>query len=168
MLEDQNGCQLCRVICYSPLSDFQLNSPFVIERFTNVEIVVLEVGDDLLGILSSLLLEDWNTFWVLLCESLFDGLHVSLEMREVLLLVERGLLKSEGVDDVDDLLSTVLKGLGLLLCRWVAANVNISFSYHDLGCVQLVDNIIDELVLVGVRAPVEWNRRKTGQNGWTK
>lgn len=47
-------------------------------------------------------------------------------MGQVLLLVEAGLLQTEGVDEVDDLLSTVLEGLLLLLGRWVTTNVDVA------------------------------------------
>lgn len=80
------------------------------------ELPVLEVGDNLLGEsggtgleLLDLVVRSASGLHVLL-----DLLHVLLEVTEVRLLVERGLVEAERVDDVDD-------GLGLVVGTLVTA-----------------------------------------------
>lgn len=107
------------------------------------ELVVLEVGDDLLRESRSTGLEGLD---LLLAgapslHSLLDLLHVgcvaislclsqvsvfrlTLEVTEVLLLVERGLVQTERVDNVNDLLGRVIGTLvTAILSRGVGTNV---------------------------------------------
>lgn len=84
------------------------------------ELEVLEVGNDLLGETGSAGLEslDLVVRGTVGLHGLLDLLHVLLEVAEVGLLVERGLVEAERVDNVDDggglvvgtLVTTVLSG----------------------------------------------------------
>jgi hypothetical protein len=108
------------------------------------ELVVLEVGNDLLGVARSLGLEVLNggVVGALGLETLLDGLHVAydrlalgmltgtgvhrtLEVCEVALLVEASLVQAERVDDVNLLLSRVLGTLLLLLGGSIGTSVCI-------------------------------------------
>ncbi|KAI3488803.1 hypothetical protein L1887_47144 [Cichorium endivia] len=112
------------------------------------ELPVAEGADDLLGKGGGALLKGGDAVRVGLGELGLDRLHVALEVGEVGLLVERGGLEAERVDNVDDLLGTVLERLGLFLGRGVAANVDITVRDDNLGSVDLVHNIVDKLHLV--------------------
>ena len=57
-----------------------------VHALSNVELVVLEVANNLLGELLSSLLESGDTLRLGLLEVLLDGLHVTLEVGEVGLL----------------------------------------------------------------------------------
>lgn len=116
------------------------------------EVVILEVGDNFLSVRRCVLLEDRNSVGIRRLKVLLDGLHVPLEVAEVLLLVERGLLETERMHNVDDLLSAVLEGLGLLLGRGVSSNVDLALGDDNLGGVELDDDIVDLLGLVCVGA----------------
>lgn len=89
-------------------------------------------------------------------------------MREVGLLVELGLVQSEGVDNVEDLLGVVVDGfISTVLGRWVRANVccplvcgqrstclathtDVVVANGDLLAVGLVDGAVNLLQVVGV------------------
>lgn len=110
-----------------------------VHALSDVELVVLEVGNNLLGEILSALLESSNSVGVGLLELRLDGLHVALKVGKVrlrsvvsaslvcaelqlpYLLVERSGLESERVDNVVDLLCTLLEGLGGLLSRRVTS-----------------------------------------------
>jgi hypothetical protein len=71
-------------------------------------------------------------------------------MGEIRLLVERGLVQAERVDDVDDGLRLVLGTLISLLGRGVGADVDVLVSDSDLFAVGLVDYAIDLLEVIRV------------------
>lgn len=89
------------------------------------ELVILEVGNNLLGVTSSTLLESGDLFigGAVGLHGLLDLLHVALEVGEVRLLVERGLVEAERVDDIDDGLGAVLGLLLGLLSGRVGTNI---------------------------------------------
>ena len=166
----------------------------------SVELVVLEVADDLLRVVGGALLEGGDTVRVGLGELGLDGLHVALrvdvsicggwnwvyagidtgsehggrshlEICQIGLFVELGRLEAEGVDDVVDLLGTVLNGLILLLLRRVRAwagcqmgprsrtqlrtNVDVALLDDNHLAVNLVDSVVDELaVCIRVSTPI--------------
>merc|ERR1712032_830555 len=109
-----------------------------VHALSDVELVVLEVGDNLLGELLGTLLESRDTVRVGLLELGLDSLHVTLEVGEVGLLVERSALETERVDNVVDLLGTIGHGLLHLLGGRVSSNVNITLLDEDHGTVDLV------------------------------
>ena len=84
-----------------------------VHALAGVELVVLEVGDDLLREVLRALLErlDLGRVRALLLEVALDRLHVALEVGEVGLLVERRRLEAERVDDVVDGDHAVLNGI---------------------------------------------------------
>lgn len=45
--------------------------------------------------------------------------------------------------DVVDLLGTILKGLLLLFCRWVTADINLTLLHDDQCGIDLIDNPVD-------------------------
>jgi len=96
-----------------------------VHALTREELVILEASNNLLSVGTSALLESVNLGLrgVLLLQGRLDLLHVLLEMCEVGLLVERGLVQAEGVDDVDDLLGRVLDTLLGFFGRGIAAGV---------------------------------------------
>lgn len=71
-------------------------------------------------------------------------------MREVRLLVELGLVQSEGVDDVNHGLGLVLGIVSRVLGGSVGSNVDVANANADLLAVGLVDDIVDQLDVVGV------------------
>lgn len=72
-------------------------------------------------------------------------------MAEVRLLVERGLLETERVDNVDDgLLALVSAILVAALGGGVGASVESLTTDGDLGAVGLVNDAVDELQVVRV------------------
>ena len=97
------------------------NHALGVHFLANVELVVLEVGDDLLGERGRALLEGLYPVGLALLELAFNRLHVTLEVGEERLFVERGRLETEGVDDVVDLGRALLEGLVRILCRGVGA-----------------------------------------------
>jgi len=116
------------------------------------ELVVLEVGNDLLRVSLRTRLEllDRLVAGAVGLHSLLDLLHVRLQVGEVRLLVELGLVQSERVDDIDDLLRRIFGGLLTLLSGRVAANVEALASDGDLLAVGLVDGAVDFLEVVRV------------------
>ena len=138
---------------------------------TDQELVVLEVGDDLLGEALSTLLEllDLILAGAVGSHSLLDLLHVgcdvwsatcpticcwglrrTLEVAEVCLLVEVGLLELEGVDNVDLGLLLVVGLLITTLGGSVGASVEGLTTNGDLGAVGLEDNAVNLLEVVRV------------------
>ena len=103
----------------------QHRHPIRVHALTREELVILEAANNLLGIGTSALLEgiDLGLRGVLLLEGHLDLLHVLLEMCEVGLLVEGGLVEAEGVHDVDDLLVGVVGALFGFLGGGVGAGV---------------------------------------------
>lgn len=115
-----------------------------VHALSDVELVVLEVGNNFLGEILSALLESSHSVGVGLLELRLDGLHVALKVGKVRLrsavsasfvcaelqiphlLVERSGLESERVDNVVDLLGTLLKGLGGLLSGRVTSYRRVS------------------------------------------
>ena len=71
-------------------------------------------------------------------------------MAEIALLVEAGLLKSEGVDDINDLLGLVLSVVAALFSGGVGANVDTLTTDGNLLAVGFVDGAFDLLDVVGV------------------
>jgi hypothetical protein len=115
-----------------------------VHRLAGVELVVLEVGNDLLGKALGLALEvlDLGLVGALGAEGRLDCLHVAcrlsvcircpsffsiptLEVCEVALLVEARRVQTEGIDDIIDLLRPVLDALLGLLCGRVATGVYV-------------------------------------------
>lgn len=96
-----------------------------VHGLANKELVVLEVGNDLLGVGRGAGLKglDVVVAGTLGLHGLLDLLHVGLEVGEVRLLVELGLVETERVDDIDDGLGLVVVVLGSVLSRGVGANV---------------------------------------------
>ena len=136
------------------------------------ELVVLEVGDDLLGETGSTLLELLDlvlagaggshgllnllhvgcNVWSVLCPTIFrENLQHTLEVTEVCLLVEVGLLELESVDNVDLGLLLVVGLLITALGGSVGASVEGLTTDSDLGAVGLVGNTVNlnEVVRVG-------------------
>jgi hypothetical protein len=115
-----------------------------VHGLASVELVVLEVGDDLLGETRGLGLEvlDGGLVSALVLEGLLNCLHVAcilsvpkrvsctgiltLEVGEVTLLVEAGLVQAERVDDVDLGLQLVIGTLLLLLSGSIGTSVYMS------------------------------------------
>jgi hypothetical protein len=117
-----------------------------------VELEVLEVGEESLldpGLGVLLKLSNGGLITLLL-ELGLDGLHVALKVGEVGLLVERGALKTERVDDVVDLDGTILELLLGLLGGSVGTSVDLDGTLNDHGAVNLEDSTIDLLDVVGV------------------
>lgn len=116
--------EVSMVVHGSPRFVRSLHSVWV-HGLADVEIVVLEVTDDLLGVTSSTLLElgDLLIGSSVGLHGLLDLLHVSLKVGEVRLLVELGRLETERVDDVVDLDGTLLKSLLSLLGGSVGTGV---------------------------------------------
>lgn len=116
------------------------------------ELVVLEVANDLLRVSLGVLLElgDGLVASTVLLEALLDLLHVALEMGEIALLVERGGVEAEGVDDVDNGLLCVVDFLAALLSRGVTADVEVLATDRDLLAVGLVDSAVNLLEVVRV------------------
>lgn len=96
-----------------------------VHGLANKELVVLEVGNDLLGVGRGAGLKGLDVLvaGTLGLHGLLDLLHVGLEVGEVRLLVELGLIETERVDDIDDGLGLVVVVLGSVLSRGVGANV---------------------------------------------
>ena len=90
-----------------------------IHGFTGVEFIILEIGDNLFSVGCSPLFEGLDPIGFRLLEFSLDGLHVTLEVSQIRLLVERGGLESEGVDDIINLRGSVLESLFLLLSRGI-------------------------------------------------
>ena len=122
----------------------------------SVELVVLEVGNDLLREVLRALLErlDLGRVRALLLEVALDRLHVALEVGEVGLLVERRRLEAERVDDVVDLLGAVLDGLLLLLGGRVGACANTR-GERSVTRASRVDQLVRRLADVDVRAGLD-------------
>lgn len=97
------------------------NHAIGIHFFANVELIVLEVGNDLLCERGRALLEGGYSIGLALLELGLDCLHVSLEVREEGLFVERRRLETERVDNVVELRGTLLEGLIRLLGGGVGA-----------------------------------------------
>ena len=94
----------------------------------SVELVVLEVGDDLLSERLRALLKGLYALGLRLLELRLDGLHVALEVGEESLLVEGSRLQTEGVDDVVDRLRALLERAVLIVLgrgvgAWCSAEV---------------------------------------------
>lgn len=108
------------------------NHAIGVHGLASQELVVLEVGDDLLGESLSTLLKRLDLVRVVLLEVCLDLLHVAcaksvvlevawvglctLEVSEVALLIKVGLVQAERVDNIDDgglrILGTLLSLLG--------------------------------------------------------
>lgn len=138
---------------------------------TDQELVILEVGDNLLGEALSTLLEllDLILAGAVGSHGLLDLLHVgcnvlsvlsatircwglrrTLEVTEVCLLVKVGLLELEGVDNVDLGLLLVVGLLITTLGGSVGASVEGLTTNGDLGAVGLEGNAVDLLEVVRV------------------
>jgi hypothetical protein len=75
----------------------------------------------------------------------------TLEIAEILLLVEAGLLKTEAVYDIDDSLCRVLDSLLIAtFSRRVSTDVEVLSSDLDLCAVDFVDNTANLLEGIGV------------------
>ena len=113
-----------------------------VHGLAGVELVVLEVGDNLLGVAGGTLLESGDLLGggTLLLELGLDRLHVAwdlvrnilklkfglaltLEVGQVALLVEAGLVQTERVDDIDPGLERVISTLLGLLSGSVGTGV---------------------------------------------
>ena len=77
----------------------------------------------------------------------------TLEIGKIRLLVELGALETERVDNVVDLDGSILEALILLLGGRVASNVNVAIRDHNLGGINLVDNVIDEFPISHGKRP---------------
>jgi hypothetical protein len=158
-----------------------------VHGLAGVELVVLEVGDNLLGVTGSTLLEGGDLLGgsTVLQELSLDSLHVAcrcqcesragclvrltLEVGQVALLVEAGLVQTERVDDVDlglervigTLLGLLSGSVGTSVCallaatRWLtvycgAKHTECLSTNGDLGAVGLVDDAVDLLDVVRV------------------
>lgn len=75
----------------------------------------------------------------------------TLQIGKEALLVESGALETEGVDNVVDLDLGVVKLLLSLLSGGVGTGVDLNGTLGDHSTVDFVDNVLDELGLVGVR-----------------
>jgi hypothetical protein len=93
--------------------------------------IYLEVGNDLLDKSGSLLLEFGNTVRVGFLKLTLDGLHVTLDIGHVGLLVEGSLGQTEGVDDVVDSLGRRLGSLLTVFSGGVGTDINITFGNGD-------------------------------------
>lgn len=123
-----------------------------VHGLTGEELVVLEVGNNLLDVGSGTLLESGNSVGVLLSKLSLDSLHVALDVGNKGLLVERGLLETKRVDNVVDGDGTLLNIVAGLLSRGVGTNVNVSTRLDgDVGRVNLVDGVVNDIEVVGVR-----------------
>ena len=69
--------------------------PIGIHGFAGVVIIILEIANDLFGEIGSLLFKGRNSVRVLLLELGLDGLHVTLKVGQIGLLIESGGLESE-------------------------------------------------------------------------
>jgi hypothetical protein len=104
-----------------------------VHGLSGVELPVLEGTDDLLGesLGTSLELLDLFLRGVSGLHLLLDGLHVLLEVAEVGLLVEGGLVEAEVVDNVDDGGGGILSALvATILSRGVGTDVWRIGSQH--------------------------------------
>jgi len=129
------------------------NHAIWVHGLANEEFKVLEAADNLLGVSSSLGLElfDFCLRGALLLELLLDLLHVSLEMAEILLLVERGLLETETVDSIDFCFDVFVDGFVITAFgRWVASYVEGFTTNPDLLAVGFIDYAINFLQIVGI------------------
>lgn len=94
--------------------------------------IYLEVGNDLLDKSGSLLLKFGNTVRVGFLELSLDGLHVTLDIGHVGLLVEGGLGQTERVDDVVNSLGVGLNTfVTTILSRGVGTDIDITFGNSD-------------------------------------
>ena len=116
------------------------------------KLVVLEVSNDLLGKVLCALLELLDRLLVgtVLLQLVLDSLHVSLEVAEVALLVECGLIETEGVDNIDHGLCRVIGTLLGLLSGSIGTGVDIDWADGDFAAVGLVCDTVDLLQVVGV------------------
>lgn len=143
-----------------------------VHGLANEELVVAEVGNDLLGeaLGTSLEFLDLVVAGATGLEGLLDLLHVgwgtrsatnprlrtlqsklTLEVTEVGFLVEAGLLETERVDNVDlGLLLVVGTLVVTALGRGVGAGVEALTTDGDLGAVGLIGDAVDGLQVVGV------------------
>jgi len=97
----------------------------------NLQLEVTEPGEQKLGSSLNTLLEDSLIFFAELgCQKLNVFLNVS---DESLLVISWLLLKSEGVDNVNNLLSRVINTfiLTTFFSRWIGTNVNIYSSHSN-------------------------------------
>lgn len=85
----------------------------MIARRTSVELVVIEVGHDLLRVRHSVFLEYRETLWIGRSKVVLDIPKIVFEMDEVRLLVECGRLEVERVNNIVDLRGTLLESLVL-------------------------------------------------------
>jgi len=108
-----------------------------VHALADIELVVLEVANDLLGKGVGLGLEvlDLVLTGTLLSKSLLDIAHVLLEVGQVALLIERGRLEAEGIDNVVDLHVGILGTLLGLLGGSVSASVCCTRSRERLAVV---------------------------------
>lgn len=74
----------------------------------------------------------------------------TLQVSQVALLVELGLVQAEGMHDIEDSLGALVDALISLLGRGVGANVNVLVADGDLLAVGLVDGAINLLEVVAV------------------
>ncbi len=97
-----------------------------VHRLAGVELKVLEVGQQLLldvGLGALLELGDLVGALAAVDQGLLYGLEVALEVDQVALLVERGVLQAEGVDNVVDADGLVVSALLSLLGGSIGAGV---------------------------------------------
>lgn len=123
-----------------------------VHGLTSVEVVVLEVGDNLLGVSLGSLLEGLDLIGLVLGEVGLDSLHVTLEVGEVRLLVETSGLESERVNDVVDGLDIGIGSVLGVLGGGVGSNVDVTIGNLDHGTVDLVDNAVNKLGLESIGA----------------
>lgn len=94
--------------------------------------IYLEVGNDLLDKSGSLLLEFGDTVRVGFLKLSLDGLHVTLDIGHVGLLVEGSLGQTERVDDVVDSLGGGLSTfVTTVFSRGVGTDIDITFGNGD-------------------------------------
>lgn len=122
-----------------------------VHGLTGVELPVVEGTNNLLDVLLSTLLKDLNLVWVGLLQLSLDGLHVTLDVSQKGLLVKGCLLQTEGVDNVVDGLLGGVQFLVTTFSRWVGTDINVTVTNGNHLTVGLVDDIVNQLDVVGIR-----------------
>lgn len=118
-----------------------------VHRLAGEELVILEAANDLLDVGSGTLLEGRKLVRVVLLEVLLDRLHIALDVGEVGLLVERGLLKTSVVNNVVDLeglsiVSLVVSALSTGVSTDVDIRTRLDLNHSSID---LVDDTVDLL-----------------------
>lgn len=144
-----------------------------VHLLANEELVVLEVADDLLSVCAGLGLEilDGGLVGALGLHGFLDFLHVTwfvvsvryrssvflcpgnfhtFKICKITLLVELCLVQSEGVDNIDNGLRSVLDLFASFFSRSVGANVDVVGADGDSRAVGFVNNTVNLLEVVGV------------------